>query len=243
MDEVKRKVYLDLFASPLNLIPLAVGLSSLMASWAVGGSTTMNLIGIAGILGGVGITITRMILGLEGMTERAYNYQLEEQGKEREAALDRLLQKLQRDRDPRTETCLQELRLLKGSLQSAVEKGNITISAYEILNGVDNVFTQCIKQLEHSHSLWETTERMRGPARESLLQQRDDVVREVCETVVEVGKKVNHFLLTETKRNQSELAKVRRELDESIEVARAAERRTAELDRSARIDAREMERS
>ena len=84
---------------------------------------------------------------------------------------------------------------------------------------------------------------MRGPARESLLQQRDDVVREVCETVVEVGKKVNHYLLTETKRNQSELTKVRRELDESIEAARAAERRTAELERSARIDAREMERS
>ena len=243
MDEVKRKVYLDLFASPLTLIPLAVGLTSLMASWATGGNLTLTLAGIVGVLGSVGITISRMILGLEGITDRAVNYRLEKQQKEREAALDQLFQKLQKDRDPRTETCLQQLRLLYGSLQTAAEKGNITTSAYEILDGVGNIFNQCVKQLEHSHALWETAQRMHGPASDSLLGQRDDVVREVCQTVEEVSKKVDGYLLTETRRNQSDLAKLRRELDESIEAARRAEQRTAELERTARADAVRFERS
>ncbi len=243
MDEVKRKVYLDLFASPLTLIPLAGGLTSLMAAWATGGNPTLTLAGIVGVLGSLGITISRMILGLEGITERAVNYRLEKQQKERESALDRLFQKLQQDRDPRTETCLQELRLLVGSLQTAAEKGNITTSAYEILDGVGNIFNQCVKQLEHSHALWETARRMHGPAGDSLLGQRDDVVREVCQTVEEVSKKVDRYLLTETQRNRSDLAKLRRELDESIEAARRAEQRTAELERTARADAVRFERS
>ena len=243
MDEVKRKVYLDLFASPLNLIPLAAGLTSLMASWAVGGSSALTLAGIAGVLGSAGVTMTRMILGLEGMTEQAYNYQLEKQRQEREQALDQLLHRLQQDRDPRTENCLRELRSLYESLQTAAEKGNITTSAYEILAGMDKVFNQCVKQLEHSHALWETAQRLMGPARKSLLQQRDQVVQEVCDTVVEVGKKVDRYLLTTTQRNQSELAKVRRELDESIEAARRAEQRTAALERSARAEAMEFEES
>ncbi len=243
MDEVKRKVYLDLFASPLTLIPLAGGLTWLMAAWATGGNPTLTLAGIVGVLGSLGITISRLILGLEGITERAVKYRLEKQQKERESALDRLFHKLQQDRDPRTETCLQELRLLVGSLQTAAEKGNITTSAYEILDGVGNIFNQCVKQLEHSHALWETARRMHGPAGDSLLGQRDDVVREVCQTVEEVSKKVDRYLLTETQRNRSDLAKLRRELDESIEAARRAEQRTAELERTARADAVRFERS
>lgn len=242
MDKVKRKVYLDLFASPLSLIPLAGGLTSWMAAWAVGGHPTLTLAGLVGVLGSVGITVSRVILGLEGITERAVRYRLEEQRAHREAALDQLFQKLREDRDPRTENCLQQLRVLYGSLQTAAEKGNITSSAYEILEGVGNIFHQCVKQLEHSHALWETAHRMRGPARESLLEQRDDVVREVCETVTEVSKKVDSYLVVTTQRSKSELVQLRHELDESIEAARRAEQRTAELERSARADAARFER-
>jgi len=232
MDEVKRKVYLDLFASPYNLIPFAGGLTSLMASWAIGGHPTMTMAGIAGVLAGIGITASRLIWGLEGLTEKAYNYKLDNQQKLKERQLDKLDEKLTRDRDPRTQSCLRELRLLFGSLQKAVEKGNINAASYEIMEGVGKVFDESVKQLEHSHALWETARQMRGPARDSILQQRDEAIREVCATVVEVGEMVEKLLLSKTKRKKSELSKLRRELDESIEAARRAEARTAELERS-----------
>ena len=239
MDEVKRKVYLDLFASPYSLIPLAGGLTSLMASWAMSGQPTLTMAGILGVLGGLGVTATRLIFGLEGLTEQAYDYQLDKKQKEKEAQLDRLDALLEGDRDPRTESCLRELRLLYASLQKAAEKGNINASSYEILEGVGKVFDETVKQLEHSHSLWETARRMRGPARESILQQRDEVIRDVCVTVSEVGQMVDKYLLTKTKQKRSELNKLRRELDESIEAARRAEARTAALDKSARSEVME----
>ena len=234
MDEVKRKVYLDLFASPYNLIPLAAGLTSLMASWAVGGDPTLTMAGIAGVLGGIGVTASRLIWSLEGLTERAYGYQLDKQRKEQHRRLDQLDEKLTSDRDPRTQTCLRELRVLYDSLQKAAEKGNISSSAYGIIEGVGKVFDESVKQLEHSHSLWETARRMQGPARDSIMLQRDEVIQEVVATVIEVGRMIDRYFLNESKRSKSDLVKVRRELDESIEAARRAEERTAELERMTR---------
>ncbi len=241
MDEVKRKVLLDLFASPLTLLPVAGGLTALMASWALNGDPTLTFAGLAGVLGGVGLCVSRLILGLEGITQRSYDYFLEKQRKQREESLDALHEKLSSDQDPRTENCLRELRLLYGSLQTAAEKGKITAASYEVLGSVGKVFEQCVKQLRHSHSLWETASRLRGPARESLLQQRNEVVQEVCDTVIEMGQKVDRFLLSETRKNRSELSQLREELDETIEAARRAEERTAELERSARYEVSDFE--
>ena len=239
MDEVKRKVYLDLFASPYNLIPFAGGITALMASWAINGDPTLTFAGIAGILGGLGVTASRLIWGLEGLTEKAYGYQVNKQQRDQEKRLDRLDNQLTQDRDPRTQTCLRELRLLYASLQEAAKKGNINTSSYEIIEGVGKVFDEAVKQLEHSHSLWETARKMHGPARDAMMSQRDEIIGDVVKTVVDVGAMVERYLLNETQRNKSELEKVRRELDESIEAARRAEERTAALEQSARKEVTE----
>ena len=61
---------LDLFASPGTLIPIVAGLSSLLYAWAVGGDPTAGAIGIVGVLGGAGHFASRLVLGLEDMTQR-----------------------------------------------------------------------------------------------------------------------------------------------------------------------------
>lgn len=194
----------------------------------------LTMAGIAGVLGSFGVTVSRLIWGIEELTEKAYGYQLDQRQREHQKRLDELDEKLTGDRDPRTQNCLRELRVLYDSLQSAAEKGNINSSLYEIIAGVGKVFEESVKQLEHSHSLWEMAQRMQGPAHDSILLQRDGIVQEVVATVVDVGAMIDRYFLNENKRNQSELAKVRRELDESIEAARRAEERTAELERMTR---------
>ena len=77
---------------------------------------------------------------------------------------------------------------------------------------------------------------MQGPARESMLAQRDGIIQEVVATVVDVGAMVERYLVNQSKRNRSELSKVRQELDESIEAARRAEERTADLERTVRAE-------
>lgn len=229
MDEVKKKVYLDVFASPGTLLPIAGGLTAWIASWAIGGNAAMNFAGVAGVLTGVGVLATRLILQLDKITQKAYEHTLEKQRHEQEAALEHLRERLVRDRDPRTQNCLEELRLLYARLKEKVDKGHVNAAAFGVIEGVDRIFHTCIAQLEHSVELWETAKQMRGSARDELLQQREQLVLEICETVDHLGKSVEKFHAVTTNKNRSELARLRSELDQSMQVARDVARRTEQL--------------
>jgi hypothetical protein len=228
-DAVKRKVLLDIFAAPSTLLPIAGGLTALMASWATGGDALLTFAGIAGVLAGAGVLASRLILGLDKITQQAYDYLVDRQRHEQEDALERLDEQLVQDRDPRTQNCLRELRHLYSRLNEKVDSGRITPAAYDVVEGVDKLFGMCVSQLEHSLELWETAKTMRGPARDSMLSQRDQLVREVCESVIHLGNTVDQFHLVTTKKNREDLARLRNELDESLAIAKRVEERKAEL--------------
>jgi hypothetical protein len=241
MDDVKKKVYLDIFAAPGTLLPLAAGLTALMASWASGGDPLLSFAGIAGVLAGLGVTATRLILGLDRITQQAYDHLLQRQRQQQEDALERLRQRLEADQDPRTQNCLQELRHLYSRLKDKLENDKVTAAAYGVVEGVDRVFQTSVKQLEQSVDLWETAQTLRGSARKGLLQQREDLVRDVCETVEHLGHTVDRFHAMTTRKNRSNLARLRKELDESMRVAREVERRTEQLTETASDDVKQVE--
>ena len=112
MDSVKRKILLDIFASPGTVLPIAGGITALLASWAVGGQSALNFAGVVGILGGFGIFASRLILGLEKITRDAYDHVMDKQKRSQEAALEHLQNRLETDEDPRTQVCLRDLRSL-----------------------------------------------------------------------------------------------------------------------------------
>ncbi len=156
MDDVRRKVWLDIFAAPGTLLPIAGGLTALMASWAMGGDSTLTFAGVAGILGGFGVMASRLILGLERITHDAYDRLVQKQRNQQEASLSALEQRLLSDQDPRTETIFHTLRQLYSRLKEKVDSGRVTPAAYDVVEGVDKLFHSCIKQLEDSVDLWET---------------------------------------------------------------------------------------
>ena len=242
MDDVKKKVYLDIFAAPSTLLPVAGGLTALIASWAIGGDATMTFAGVAGVLTGVGVLATRLIVGLDKITERAYEHVVSHQQRQQEKAMEHLHGRLVMDNDPRTQNCLTELRHLYGRLKDRVERGHVNAAAYDVIEGVDQLFRTCVDQLEHSIDLFETARTMRGPARNDLVQQREELVNEICETVVHLGQTVDKFHAVTTNKNRNELARLRKELDRSMEVAKEVERRTEQLTTERDYDVREFER-
>lgn len=241
MDEVKKKVYLEIFASPETLLPVAGGITALMLSWAVGGNNAMNFAGLAGILGGAGMMATRLILGLERITQQAYDHVVRRQRRQQEESLERLHQRLLTDQDPRTQKCLTDLRQLVARLKVKVDNDNVNSAAFSVIEGVDQLFNSCVAQLEHSVDLWETARTMQGSSREAMLHQRDELVREICETVDHLAQSVEKFHAVTTHKNRSELARLRRELDQSMQVAREVERRTDELTQQRSYNAEEFE--
>lgn len=241
MDKVQKKVLLDLFASPWSIIPIAGGLSAWMISWAVDGSTALNLGGLIGVLGGAGVMATRLIFGLEKITQDAFNYLTNQQHEDQENELDQLKWKLVGDDDPKTETYLTELRRLYGGFKQDVEEGKTKVGARPVLDQVHKLFHAAVKHLEHSYELWTRAKELSGDARESILAERRRVIDEVRDTIEHLGKNLEHFHTVRSRESESELSQLRKELDATMRVAQKAEQRVNALDQSSEFDAKEFE--
>ena len=229
MDEVKRKVMIDLFASPGTLAPIVVGLTSLMYSWAVGGDPTANALGIMGVLGGAGYFASRLVLGLEGMTKRAYEAIAEHHRKKRNQALDELERQLHGDQDQRTETCLRNLRNLYDTFQQSCLEGRVVATHHQVVSQAEQIFNASVQQLERSLELYQISQKLTGKARGEILAERERVIREVIDTRDHLSATIEQFQTFATRRNQSELSQLREELDETLRVAKRTEERMAEI--------------
>jgi len=241
MDKVKKKVLLDLFGSPATVLPIVAGMSAWLLSWAVDGNTMLNLGGMVGVLGGVGFLATRLIFGLEKITENAFQYLNDQKREAQDQALDALEMQLRGDEDPRTQTYLRDLRTLYANFQDDLRNGRIAGAARAVLEQVEKLFQAAVKHLEHSYHLWMTAGRMSGDAREALLEERERVVQEVQDTVEHLSRTIEQFHSFRVKESEAELARLREELDETMQVARRAEARLESLDTEINYDPREFE--
>lgn len=220
MDSVKKKVLLDLFVSPWTVIPIVGGLSAWLLSWGVDGSTTLNLIGLAGVTAGLGIQATRLIFGIEELTEKAHAYLTEQEKAEQDQRLSELARQLEQDDDPRSEECLRRLRRLYDSLQSEPPKGR---TAIVFRSKVEELFQAAVKQLERSLELWKKSQALPGNASRPLLAERRKAIDEVVLTVNHVTRTVEQYHAFQMQESDDELAKLREELDQTIEAARRAD--------------------
>jgi hypothetical protein len=229
LDEVKQKVMLDLFAAPGTLLPIVTGISSLLLSWAVGGDPTANAIGIIGVLGGIGHFTSRVVLGLESMTQTAYDAIRQREEDKRNEALDRLEQQLTADRDQRTENCLRNLRHVYAEFQRNCQTNRLNIKHPQLINQVEEIFQASVSQLQRSLELYQLSERLTGATRSSYLAEREKVIGEVLQTRDHLNATIQQFHAFALKRDDTDLSRLRSELDETLQVAQRTQQRMSEI--------------
>jgi len=227
LDEVKQKVMLDLFASPGTLLPIVTGVSSLLLSWAIGGNPTASAIGIIGILGGFGHFASRLILGLESMTQRAYDAIRRRDEDERIAALDQLEKQLTQDRDPRTETALRNLRKLYQEFHRSCQANRLDTKHPQLATQVEEIFLASVSQLERSLELFQLSQKMSGPVQGKYLAEREKVIDEVLQTRDHLNHTIEQFHAFALQRKDTDLSRLRNELDETLQVAKRTQERMA----------------
>ena len=238
MDDVKKKVLLDLFVSPWTVVPIVGGLSAWLVSWGIDGNGVLNVIGLGGLLTGLGVQASRLIFGIEELTEKAHGYLTEKERRDRDARLDQLARKLKKDDDPRSQECLARLRKLYASLEEDGSANHVTIAFRE---KVDKLFRAAVRQLERSLELWERARRLPGKTGRPLLAERRQAIDEVVITVNHLARTVEQYNAFRFRDTDDELAKLRDELDQTIQAARRADEYIDAIDRPTTYDPKEYE--
>lgn len=236
---VKQKYLLKLLSHPLCLFPFLAGLTDLLVLWAFDiWSGPALFAGLAAILGSLGLFFTRLVVGDNTLARQVIQTVQREVLVEREKRLDDLDRRLcEADNDPRPERYLRDLRALakafeQGEVWKNVLSGHPSI---DILAGVDKLFKECVISLEKTLDLgYASAQTATEAARKPILQQRERIITDVAKSIQQLGTVLAGIQSLESKvENQqgSELAAIRRELNQSLEVARKVKERISLLDK------------
>ena len=234
-DEVNRKVMLDLFASPFTLVPVIGGLTLLILSVGLG-SMTMAGAGIMSTLVGLGIFSTKLIFGLDKITEKAYKSIMEEREKARNDNLDHLDRVLRQDKDPRPEQCLVQLRSMHKMLKEAEDNS----LASQILGEFERLFDICVKQIVKTDELWRAYRQMNGAVKQKLKEQREQIVSEIEATTQQLALSVQQIKTVGSAQNDAELEEAKKEFEQRIVIAKRVDERLANLNQKS-YDIKEFE--
>lgn len=233
---LKRKMLLGMLASPATVMPFLIGVTGLLGTWALDMRPDVGiLLGLIGVLGSGGMFLTQLLVRGEDFARRAIKEAQLEAQQDRERMLDELDGRLSADQDPRTESALRDLRSLAEALDELQAEGVIDLDApavIEIRAGTEHLITQCITYLERSLSLWHTGQKMAtNAARKPILEQREKIVKEVFQSIRQLGKLHVALQNLSTGVDQvTDLARIRDELDQNLAVAKRVDERMKALE-------------
>lgn len=239
---LRQKIMLSLLSSPWTLVPLLGGATVLAAGWAVGISPdTAAFSGLAAILAGAGVFLTRLLVGGEAVAQKALEELQREAQAESRRRLDDLDHRLMADGDPRTEQALRNLRTLVDAFKQGGGWSDTmnAASTFDIVSGVDDLFGACVRSLERTLELWETASGVTvADARQALLDRREKIITEVQASIVQLGRILAGIQgLEGGSASTAELGRLRGELEQSLAIAR----RVDEKMKAWRTDSAELE--
>jgi hypothetical protein len=224
--EIRKKVLLDIFAAPASLAPIVLGSTIGLIGWAGELSVYCIFSGMAGILVGVGVMLTKLIFNVEGLTEKAFNDWKNQAEDEFERKLDELAENLKKTDVAKDENFLRDLRqsfkTYKGHIKEEKIPNNLEVSEKLI-----KLFNGCIEQLNESYTLWESTLSMSGNLKKETLKHRSHILEDIDMAVDSFSKTVRELI--ELKKEKEDLSALTKELGNSVDVAKKTEERLANL--------------
>jgi len=230
-NRLRRKVLLGYLSQLDTVLPALVGATALMGKVFFGFRSGIALFaGLTCLLLAGGAFLTRIILGSKKIEKNALEEIHREVREARERALDDLAERLTQDEDPRTERLLQDLRVLmdvfrEGQLWST---GMNAKSSIDILMRVDDLFKACERSLEKTLDLWSTAQKIATEsARRPIRERRERIVEDISASIEHLGRilaDIQGHAVSEDER-ESEMARIRDEMDECLAVANRVEER------------------
>lgn len=223
-DDVRKKVFLDLFVSKSTLLPVVVGGSTSILAIAAD-QWLLALGGFSLGVVGVGVFLSRFIFNLEAVTENAFKYLQEKKKAEFEESLNKLEEELNFKDSGQFKT----LRTIYNHHKEQIEKGDITTSE-ELEEKLNKLFQACVEQLKYANELYNTAQSLTKDAKKSVMDKRQKVLTEIADSIQCFNTIIDEIYSINTNKSTKSLSDLRNDLKSSFEVVKRTEARVAELD-------------
>lgn len=226
MDSIRKRAILDLFVTPWTLGSTTIGITLLLLSWALGGGAVMTFLGFLGVLIGVGWAGTNFALNLESVVQNAAKSIELETREAVKKRLDDLDTNLCKDRDPRDQTYLRDMRELFDAFVADYDAGNFKeFCTSETVGQIKELFNAVVKKLEAAYKIWESSRNLRGPAKDLAQADRDKIIEDVGKAVEHMGEVISGIRSLTTKAETGDLDRLRDNLDRQLNAARRTQER------------------
>jgi len=227
--DLKTKIALDVLVTPWTVIPGGVGLSLLMLSLILGGY--VGFIGFCSCLVSVGALIWNFVFNFENIQKRAARDWAESLSKKKNERLDALDRKLVKNRDPRDQTALRDLRVMYDEFQKDIAGGKISRNVTaSMLAQVDQIFDVCVHELDQAYNIWRTmNNKISDSLRDQLNKQREEMILAVQESVGNMALVINEIRSIRQQSNADELRTLGQKLTRHLETAKRVEERISKV--------------
>lgn len=230
--ELRKRVWKKISWAPSVVVPVVGGAALLASSVVLGPLAAFG--GIAACLIGAGLWSTRALTKVESLTAKAMGEMQREAERKQAVQLDMLDSKLQTDGDRRTESLLRDLRVLMRQFDEARELRDpgLVRQVVEVESKSQRLFQSCVRSLERSYELWLTSRQLSTPAaRNNALERRERLIKEVETSVQHLGTIFEGLhSLGGAGEDVQEMARIRTELDRTLDSAKRVEERMRQLD-------------
>ena len=234
MDELRKRILLDLFASPMTVIPTTIGASVLFVSGFFGGNTAFY--GILGLLAGCGSLLTNFVFNLDKITKKASNKWLEGLQHIKEHELDALDAKLAQTSDPKDEQMLRNLRAVYNKFCDDLKNKNNDAIPVDMLGTIDELFQSCIHKLGQSLDMWEMANTLTGKIRINTENNRDLVLEDVERSILDLSETINEVWALRHRSESVGLDRLRERMKTQLQIAKTTEERMEKLDQTNEMD-------
>lgn len=229
MDNLRKKILLDLFITPSTVVPFLVGSSLLILSAMLGGWAAF--LGFVGIVLSFGALLTNWVFNLGKISKNAVRQLHRQEEARQKAELDALDAKLVTNKDPRDQSALRNLRTLYGSFCKDLADGKISSNVPpNMLQLIEEIFKECINKLSRSFELWSTSRSLTGDLKDKLLEQRDQMIEDVEQSVLALAETINEVRALKLKTEKGAMDRLRSKLSSQLTVAKKTEESVAALE-------------
>ena len=230
-NRLRQKVLLNLASSPVTLIPLLLGVTVLLGLWTFSiNSVLAAVVGVGALMVGIGTFFTRLFVGDERVAKKSIADLRREHEQEQIDKLDELDDQLTKDRDPRTQKMLQDLRSLVKTFKDSSHDDNLnTPSLLDITAGVEELFEEGVQMLRKSLEFYRTAKDFNDQStRKTILQRREEVLDDVGKSIDQLGKLLTDIQAMDVQ-DHSQQDRIRQELKDSFDVAKRVRERMSSL--------------